>query len=380
MSGSSLNDKTDLRSLAGREDRTRLIIDRAYDAFVEIDPEGVIRDWNVQAERIFGWRRDEAIGRQLSDMIIPERYRDAHRQGLKKYGETGEGPAINKRIEISALHRDGREFPVELAIFVVPEGDKHTFCAFIHDISERKQAEERLNALTSELKRSNAELQHFAYIAAHDLREPLRTILSYISLLSQDNKDKLDDDSLENLSFIIEAAKRMQQMVTDLLSYARVQTHGKEFVPTDCNAVLKQASEALSLSAEEAGARITCGELPEIMADPNQIFQLFLNLLANAMKFRRDERPEVNISAERKNGHWLFAVNDNGIGFPMESSERIFQMFQRLHTSDEYEGTGVGLAICRRIVERHGGTMWAESELGKGATFYFTIPATGGKQ
>lgn len=361
-------------------EKSRLIIDNAYDAFIEIDINSIIIDWNVQAVNTFGWSKQEAIGRDLSETIIPHQFREAHKQGIKHYQKSGEGPVLNKRIEIEALHKDGRVFPVELGIFPVRAGDTVSFCAFIHDITERKQAEKKLLSLTQELERSNAELQNFAYIAAHDLREPVRTILSYINLVNEALSGKLDVDTKENIDFVVDAAKRMQQLIADLLSYARVKTHGKPFQLVDCNNIFNQVRSALKTAIEESKATITCGNLPQFMADPNQFSQLFINLITNAIKFRRENVPvELNIAAERQSRRWVFSIQDNGIGFDMQYADRIFQMFQRLHSMDEYQGTGMGLAVCRKIVERHGGEIWVESEPGKGTTFFFSIPEEGVK-
>jgi PAS domain S-box-containing protein len=233
---------------------------------------------------------------------------------------------------------------------------------------------EQLSKNAEELARSNSELQHFAYIASHDLQEPLRMVSSYMQLLSRRYKGKLDVEADEFIAFAVEGAQRMQALINALLSYSRVGTQGKAFERVDCEKVLDGTLAGLKRAIEESGAEIVRGPLPTITADPAQLGQLFQNLVGNALKFRDHRRPVVRIAAERKDKEWVFSVADNGVGFEAKYAERVFVMFQRLHSKDEYPGTGIGLAVCKKIVERHGGRIWVESAPGHGSTFYFTVP------
>lgn len=242
------------------------------------------------------------------------------------------------------------------------------------ELESKEKAEIGLKHAVEELERSNKELEQFAYIASHDLQEPVRMVGNFTQLLERRYKDKLDNKALEYISFAVDGAQRMQLLITGLLKYSRITTHARDYSAVDCNMVLGSVLKNLELSIRESSASITSGVLPTIMADEVQLTQLFQNLISNAIKFRRgSEVPEIHISSVQKNENWLFSVRDNGIGIDPQYGERIFQIFQRLHTRSEYPGTGIGLAVCKRIVERHGGKIWIESELDKGTTFYFTF-------
>jgi light-regulated signal transduction histidine kinase (bacteriophytochrome) len=260
--------------------------------------------------------------------------------------------------------------------------------ASVRDITERKQAEEALRAtrdelqdrvrelseLTADLARSNQELERFAYVASHDLQEPLRMVASFTQLLQRRYHDRLDADADQYIAYAVDGATRMQALINDLLAYSRVGTHGQPFRRVEAESLLKQALDNLQIALRETDAVVTHDLLPAVQGDASQLIQLFQNLIGNAIKFRGNQCPRIHVWAAHQDKGWCFAVRDNGIGIEAQFAERIFVIFQRLHTRTEYPGTGMGLAICKKIVERHGGKIWMESAPGQGATFFFTIP------
>lgn len=369
-------------------DQIRSVIETASDAFIAIDTDSRILDWNRQAEITFGWQRDEALGRSLTDLIIPPQHRDAHRRGLKHYLATGEGPVLNKRIEITALERGGHELPVELTIWPLQVGGTLRFNAFMHDISERKHASELLQIAVKKLERSNRALEEFARVASHDLQEPLRTIRAFGGLLKKDSEGVLSQDSRDFLDYMVGGAERMSTLVTALLDYARVSSKAQPFEAVDLAALAQDVLLGLQERVRETGAQIDIGQLPRIEADPTHMRQLLQNLIGNALKFHRvDVAPIVQIQSRKlpadtdvgliKNLEYHeITVKDNGIGIDEKLTGRLFAPFQRLVSRDEFEGSGIGLAICKSIVERHGGRISIESKLGEGTTFSLVLPET----
>lgn len=363
-----------------RRQRAQLV-DKAYvdniiksmiDTLIVIEPSGTIKTVNRAACQLLGYTEEELIGQPITVIFA------------KKEGVSGSADMnawieerLLKNIEDVYVAKDGRHIPMRCssAILRDDEGRVQGIVCVAQDITERKQAEEAMRRHAAELARSNAELEQFAYIASHDLQEPLRTIGSYTQLLARRYKNKLDTDADEFIAFVVSGTIRMQTLINDLLTYSRVGTRAKPFESTDCTAVADEAIKSLQVAIQESGAVITHDALPVVTADASQMGQLFQNLIGNAIKFRGKESPRVHLSAERQGADWLFAVSDNGIGIDPRYVDRIFIVFQRLHTQAEYPGTGIGLAVCKKIIERHGGNIWVESQPGAGAKFLFTIPA-----
>lgn len=362
-------------ALRAGEEYARLVVDAAYDAFVAIDQEGVITGWNRQAESVFGWSSEEAIGRSLAETIIPEQYRDAHRRGLKHFLATGEGPVLNRVIDITAVRRSGAEFPVELTISPLRFGGRHIFTAFVRDVTERKQAEETLKRYAAELEAANSELDAFSYSVSHDLRAPLRAIDGFSRILLEDHRGALDAEGERLLGVVRTSTQRMGQLIDDLLTFSRISRKSLEAGPVDMRALVQAVAEDLRSGAAPHPADIVVGPLPPACGDGALLRQVWTNLVGNALKFSRTRpRPRVEVGSLDGTGETVFFVRDNGVGFDMEYAGKLFGVFQRLHRAEEFEGTGVGLAIVQRIVHRHGGRVWAEAEPDRGATFYFTLP------
>jgi light-regulated signal transduction histidine kinase (bacteriophytochrome) len=256
-------------------------------------------------------------------------------------------------------------------------------CIDINDFKEAQDSlhrindelEHRVRARTSELSRSNADLEQFAYVASHDLQEPLRMISSYVKLLARRYQGKLDADADAFIGFAVDGADRMTRLIRDILLYARAGSESRALEPIDTNAALQTALTNLTVSIAESNAEVTCDPMPTVPAELTGLTEVFQNLIGNALKFRGEAPAKIHIAAVRWDGAWIFTVNDNGIGFDPATSRNLFQLFQRFHSSEEYPGTGIGLAMCKKIVERHGGRIWAESQPGKGSRFHFAIPA-----
>jgi PAS domain S-box-containing protein len=362
-------------ALRQSETRTRSIIDTANDSFITIDAGGVITDWNPQAEATFGWTRDEALGCTLAELVIPEQYRDAHIEGLHRYVISGEGPLLNKRIEFEALHRSGRVFPVEMTVSAIRWGRSHMFSAFVRDITERKRAEDAIARQTEELTRINAELEDFTHSVSHDLKEPLRGIEAFAGFLAEDYGDKLDEQGQRYVDILRESSVRMKDLIDDLLQLSRIGRTRYEYATVSVTELANDVKLELSYAIQEKQVDLQIDpNLPAVACDKTRLREVFKNLISNAIKYNDKPTPRVEIACKASNDSVTFTVSDNGIGIPAEFHEKIFKIFQRLHHRDEYEGSGVGLAICKKVVEAHGGRIWVESEPERGTTFCFTIP------
>ncbi|MGB9939096.1 PAS domain S-box protein [Methanosarcina sp.] len=347
----------------------RSLIEASLDPLVTIGPDGKITDVNKATELVTGYSRHELAGTDFSDYFTePEKAKEGYQQVFR------EGLVLDYELEIQ--HRSGYVTPVLYNASVYRDEAEEVIGVFAaaRDITERKKAEAMLKLKLEELARSNAELEQFAYVSSHDLQEPLRMIASYLQLLQRKYQGELDDKADKYINFAVDGASRMQSLINDLLEFSRVTTKAREFEPVECELILDRVLSDLEIPIRENKAIISYDPLPEITADYTQLAQVFQNLISNAIKFRGKEAPEVYISAEKKEDQWLFSVRDNGIGIDPKYSDRIFEVFKRLHKREEYPGTGIGLSICKKIVERHGGNIWVESEPGKGSTFYFTLP------
>lgn len=355
------------------EERLRITIEAAPSGMIMVDQQGAIVLVNTQVERLFGYSREELLGQSI-EVLVPMNVRGKHPEHRASFFKDPHARAMGVGRDLYGLRKDGSEIPVEIGLNPLSSQGERYVLASIVDITERKKAEALLQEKLLELQRSNEDLQQFAYVCSHDLQEPLRVISNYTQLLAKRYIGKsLDEDAHEFIDFTLDATKRMHQLINDLLLYSRVETRGRGFVDVDMNEIVRIAESNLSLAIEESEAEIALELLPSVKGDHSQLIQLFQNLIGNALKFRSDKKPQVRISAVEEGEFWHFVVSDNGIGFDMKYVDRIFVIFQRLHLRETYEGSGIGLAVCKKIVERHGGRLWAESTPGAGTAFHFTI-------
>lgn len=359
-------------ALRESEQRLRLFIECAPAALAMFDRDmrylQVSRRWRAD----YGLGDGELIGLSHYEVFpdVSEQWKVAHRRGLA--GEV-------LRSESDRFDRaDGTVQWVkwEIRPWYGTSGQIGGIVIFAEEITQRKRAEEQLQRKAEELIRSNQDLEQFAYVASHDLQEPLRMVSAYTQLLGERYRGRLDDTADTYIGYAVEGASRMQALIQDLLAFSRVGRRAHERKIIDCTGVLDEVTKNLHALVAECGAGLNVGTLPLVFADRSQMVQLFQNLIGNALKFRAEKNPVVSISAEKKGDEWIFAVADNGIGIAPEHRQRIFEIFQRLNSRADYPGNGIGLSICKKIVEQYGGRIWAESEVGKGSTFKFSLPAT----
>jgi len=363
----------DLSETKESEAKYRGLLEAAPDAMVVVNQAGEIVLLNLQAEKRFGYRRDELLGQKVKN-IIPEGFAERLIADGTRSAAEALAQQIGTGIELSGRRKDGSEFPLELMLSPLESAEGTLVTAAIRDITTRKKAEADLLQNVQDLNRSNQELEQFANIASHDLQEPLRMVASYTQLLSRRYKGKLDADADEFIAYAVDGASRMQRLIQDLLAYSRVGSKAGNLVDTSSEDALRQALQNLRGVIEESGALVTHDPLPSVMADEIQLIQLFQNLVGNAIKYQNSGVPQVQIGATRTIGKkWTFSVQDNGLGIEPQYFEKIFGMFQRLHKREEFAGTGIGLAICKKIVEPHGGRISVESQVGEGSTFRFVL-------
>lgn len=366
------------KELKAAESRFRRLLENTPDAMVITDQSGIIQLVNAQIEQLFGYSREEMIGQPI-ELLVPERLRAQHGGYRKSYFEQPQTRPMGADIELRGRRKGGGEVPVEISLSPLETEEGTWATAAIRDISERKAAEQRLADYAKDLERSNGELEQFAYVASHDLQAPLRSIVGFGQILRQDYRGRLDAEADTYIQYMVKSATQMQSLIRDLLTYSRIGRDDGSGGPADCAEVLAEVEVQLQPLIREHGAQITHDPLPVVACTPLELRQILLNLIGNALKFQTPERqPRIHLGAVREEHGWHLSVSDNGIGIEPRYRERIFQMFQRLHTADRYEGTGIGLAICRKIVQRHGGRLWVESEPGQGSVFHFTLQAGGG--
>ncbi len=359
------------------EAKYRGLLEAAPDAMVVVDQGGEIVLLNVQAEKQFGYSRDELVGQKVKN-IIPEGFAERLIADGTRTAAEALAQQIGTGIELSGRRKDGSEFPIEIMLSPLESTEGILVTAAIRNITERKKSEEHLLKTVGELRRSNEELEQFAYVASHDLQEPLRMVASYTQLLAKRYTGRLDSDADEFIAYAVDGSNRMQGLIHDLLAYSRAGAAGKTLYEISSEKALEEALANLRATIGESGAVVTHDALPAITTDDTQLAQVFQNLVGNAIKYRSAEAPHVHVSATKNGGkEWIFSVRDNGLGIDPQYFERIFILFQRLHGRKEFKGTGIGLAICKKILERLGGRIWVESQPEKGSTFFFTLPESG---
>ncbi len=354
------------------EEIFRALFNAAPDPMLLVDGSGKIVLTNIRAEQIFGYSKNELKG-QTVELLIPSRYATMHTGHRNDYIKKPVIREMGARRELLAQRKDGSEFYVEISLSpVAVDGSTH-IAAAIRDVSEKIKLNQQVNRSITEIERKNSELEQFAYVASHDLREPLRTIRSFVDLLMQDYSESFDETGIQSMRFIIDATDRMKDLIRELLDYGRI---GQNSVPeeVDCNETLFIVREDLEENITSSKSTINAGKLPVLMGYKTELRLLFQNLISNAIKFsRKGVSPVIDIKAEKIDDYWQFEFRDNGIGIPEEHQADIFQIFKRLHPRNEFEGTGIGLAHCLKIVELHEGKIWVESEPDVGSTFMFTI-------
>ncbi|MBI2240926.1 MAG: CHASE domain-containing protein [Magnetospirillum gryphiswaldense] len=365
-----ITDQKDVqRQLAEREQTYREMFERTSAVKVLIDPEsGRIIDANAAALSYYGYESNQTDATSIHQVSL---LNEADLKALMQRSAQGEQQFFRSRHRLAS----GEIREVEVHLGPVSMHGRRFVHAIVHDVTDRERFQAELLEKSAKLEESNAELQQFSYVVSHDLQEPLRTIASFLQLLERRYEDKLDEDGRQFIDFAVDAARRQQAMIQSLLEYSRVGTRGRPFARTEMTKVAALAKENLAMAIAESAAQVEIGDLPVVMADETQMVSLLQNLMGNALKYRRDDvAPVIRLLAQDDGERWIFTVADNGIGIDPQYFDRIFQVFQRLHTREKYGGTGIGLALCRKIVQRHGGEIWVQSQPGQGSSFHFSLP------
>ncbi len=361
------------QKLKKSEVKYRELYEDAPNAYFSVSSDGEIMYCNRVATKILGYDMEELLNMKVTDLYFDSR---EGKEKAKVVFDRFLNSQVIQDEELLMRHKNGLPLWISLSVKALKDekGKILQSRSIVIDITERKKAEEEITDALEEVKRSNAELEQFAYVASHDLQEPLRMVSGFANLLEKRYKESLDEDAHDFIDFIIDGANRMHNLINDLLAFSRIGTQGRVFKPTDMNVVLEATLNNIRISVIETNAIITNDPLPVIVADESQMVQLLQNLISNAIKFHGLVPPKIHISGEVKKDDWIFTVRDNGIGIDSKNFERIFVIFQRINKKGEYSGTGIGLAACKKIIKRHRGKIWVESELKKGSTFYFSIP------
>ena len=361
-------------ALVASEIHLRSYIEAALRAILAVSQDGRIVFMNGHTEEIFGYTRAELFG-QDSAILLPQRFRAAYAAALQTYFAAPSVRVLGKDIDLAGRRKNGEEFPIEIGLSYVQAQDGVIALGFVSDITDRKRVRDELAHANAELLRSNTDLEQFAYMASHDLQEPLRVITSYLHLLERRYDGQLDAEAREFIDFAVDGATRMKGLIQDLLSFSRAGTQSTDIQNVPAEVLVQRALDNLKAAIEERSAEVAWDHpLPEVAADPGLLVQVLQNLIANAIKFQINGVPRVHVSVFRQGPEWVFSVRDNGIGIDPRHSGRIFRIFERLNASDQYPGAGLGLAISQKIVERHGGRIWFDSQPGEGSTFFFSIP------
>ena len=357
------------RSLQSKDTMLRSVTETAHDAIIAADADGRIRFWNPGAARMFGYATSEVTGQPLT-MLMPERFHDAHRSGIRRYLDTREARVVGNTVELAGRRKDGSEFPLELSLGAAPVNGVMSFTGVIRDITERKRTAEALQA-------TNAELESFSYSVSHDLRAPLRAIHGFARILLEDHNAQLDPEAQRLLGVIDQNTRRMGQLIDDLLAFSRLGRTDIATGPVDMKELAQSVADEIQRgeSGRNGSLEIRIDPLPPARGDRGLLRQVMSNLLQNAAKFTRDRaNARIEVGSRPDGGQTVYYVKDNGAGFDARYADKLFGVFQRLHSTEQFDGTGVGLAIVKRIVQRHGGRVWAEGKVDQGATFYFTLP------
>lgn len=371
MAHASMSLRLAYRDVREGESRLAAVLESALDGIIVVDQAQQIVSFNRAASKLFGYSREEALKMPL-DRLLPEEARDRHREHVQRFAAGDEQPRMmhpSSRV-VSGLRRDGTAFPMEASISAARVDGRQFLTVMVRDLTDITQTQDALT-------RSNLDLQQFAYVASHDMRSPLRSMKGFLTLLERGHASKLTPAGIELIRRATRAVDQLDQLTDDLLSYARLDATGRPMTACRLEQVVGDALTMLAAPIEESGARVVCKALPTVVCDPTQMVQLFQNLIGNAIKYRSQRTPKISVTATQDAQGWQVSVQDNGIGIAPEHTARVFTIFQRLHTQAEIPGSGMGLAICKRIVERHGGRLWVESELGQGCTFHFTLPCMG---